>query len=136
MTRYAVLVVAGLGAVSLAGCLTTSTPVVPSWQSFDACSEQTSFHDWVACGKANREATCAAGNCSSGPNANTVMAYVDSLDQAVLRHEMSESEARAKWLKFRNERELAQEAARSQSARLAQDRATFATSKCGSAISC
>jgi hypothetical protein len=134
MTRCAMLVVASLGAVSLGGCLTT-TAAVPAWEHFDACSDQTAFHQWAMCGKANREAYCEArGNCSSATNA--VLAYVDNLDQSVQRHELSETEARSRWIKFRNEQDAAREAARTKSDRTAMDKALAGTLRCGSAMSC
>jgi hypothetical protein len=135
MTRCTMLVVAVLGAISLASCLTT-TASIPSWESFNGCSEQMPFHQWVMCGKANRDAACAADRCKSGPNANEVMAYVDRLDQSVLHKEISEVEARAKWTKFRDERENAAAAASTQSVRATQDRGTAAAAACGSAVSC
>jgi hypothetical protein len=135
MNRCVVLVIVLLGAVSLASCL-TSTPLTTSWESFNGCSEQVPFHQWVMCGKANRDAACAADRCTLGPNAKEAMAYVDRLDQSVLRKEITEGEARAKWAKFRDERESAAVVARTQSARTAQDRATAAATSCGSAVSC
>jgi hypothetical protein len=117
MTRCALLVVAGLGAVSLAGCLTTTASVSP-WEHFDACTDNATFHQWVTCAKQKRQAACEASrNCSP---TNTIVAYADSLDESVQRREITDPEARRKFLEYRMEREAAQ----SGSARTAADKAT------------
>lgn len=118
MIRYGLLIAAG--AVSLAGCLTT-TAAVPVWAHFDACPDRTTFHEWVACAKQNRQAACdTSHNCSSQPNA--AIAFAESLDQSVQRREISETEARHRWTEFRDDREVAP----GQAARSAQERATAA----------
>jgi len=120
MIRCAMLIAAGLAAVLLVGCLTT-TASVPVWEHFDACPERAPFHDWVTCAKQNRQAACDANhNCSSNPN--TVIAYAESLDQSVQRHEITETEARRRWAVYRADREVAQ----SQAKRSTQDRASDA----------
>jgi hypothetical protein len=133
MTRCATLVAAGLGAVSLAGCLTTTTATNATWEHFDACPDNTAFHQYVTCAKQNRQAACEASrNCSA---TNAIVAYADNLDQSVQRREMTEPEARRKWLEYRMDREAAQ----SGSARTAADRATAIVSSpvcTGKTMSC
>jgi hypothetical protein len=115
--RHAILI--GFPAVSLAGCL-TATANIPVWQNFDACPDGPGFHEWVTCAKQKRQESCDAGRCSSG--SNTVIAFVDGLDQSVQRHEMTETQARRKWDEFRATREVTDK----QSARTAADRAAAA----------
>ena len=118
MTRCALVVVAAL-APALAGCLGT-TARTSTWDYFDACPENTSFHEWVACGKHNREAACEASrNCSAN---NAIVAFADRLDQSVQRHEIGEPEARRRWRDMR----LDAETARSGSARSTTERAVEA----------
>jgi phage/plasmid primase-like uncharacterized protein len=128
MTRCALFVTAALGAVSLTGCLTT-TASVPVWEHFDACPEQTAFHDWVTCAKQRRQAACDESRCSA--SSSQVVAYVDGLDQAVQRHELTEPEARRKWNDYRREREATQEANRRQADHKAADRAAAAAAAPG-----
>ncbi len=106
------MVAAVVVSLSLAGCLTTS---ISALEHFDACAYQPTFHEMVKCAKARRQSTCEANrNCSSGGDA--VVAYAESLDQSVQIHEMSEPEARRKWIEFRmarvNEQRQAAQAAR------------------------
>ena len=110
--RCAAAIAAALASFSLAGCLTT---VIPVWQHFDACANQPTFHEMVRCAKASRQSACEANhNCSPGGDA--VMTYAESLDQSVQIREMSEPEARRKWIEFRlaraNEARQAAQAAR------------------------
>ena len=100
-------------AIPLASCLTT-TASTPAWQYFDTCSNQPTFHNMVVCGRDGRQHACDADrNCNASGDA--VVAYAESLDQSVQQHEMSESEARRKWIEFRmaraNELVQAQKAA-------------------------
>ncbi len=125
--RCALLMVTGLWLVSLTGCLTAPSSV-SAWEYFDACPEQTPFHDWVTCGKVNRQTACETSrNCS--PGANTIVAYAESLDQSVQRHEITEPEARRKWVEFRKDREARQDAAKRQSDRTAAERAAATVSE-------
>jgi hypothetical protein len=124
--RCAVLMVSGLWLVSLTGCLTAPSNA-SAWEYFDACPEQTPFHDWVTCGKLNRQAACETSR-SCAPGTTTIVTYAEGLDQSVQRHEMSEPEARRKWVEFRKEREARQDAAKRQSDRTAADRAAAAVS--------
>jgi hypothetical protein len=103
MIRSTMLAVASAAAISLAGCLTMAASI-PVWEHFDACPDQSTFHAWVSCAKERRQTACDAGRCSS--SSGTVVAYVDNLDQAVERHQMTDAEARRKWLKFRQDREV------------------------------
>jgi hypothetical protein len=122
MMRGAIFAAAGLViGLPLASCLNT-TANNSTWQYFDACSENTSFHEWVTCGKQNWLAACtASNNCSSGTNAT--VAYADSLDQSVQRHELTDAGARRKWTEYRLDREAGQRPART-----AADLATEAVS--------
>jgi hypothetical protein len=103
MMRSAMLAAIGLASIPLSGCLTMASNI-PVWEHFDACPDRSTFHEWVACAKEKRKAACDAGRCSS--SSSTVVAYVDNLDQAVERRQVTEAEARRKWLQFRQEREV------------------------------
>jgi hypothetical protein len=97
MRRCVMMVATALASLSLAGCLTTG---IPAWEHFDACASQPTFHEMVRCAKARRQSACEANrNCSPGGDA--VIAYAESLDQSVQIREMSEPEARRKWIEFR-----------------------------------
>ena len=119
MARCVQLVIAAFGVLSLAGCLTT-TASTSTWEYFDACSDNGSFHEWVACGKRNRQAACDAGRRCSANNA--IIAFADNLDQSVQRREMGEAEARRQWVQMRVDADAGQ----TRSARSAMDRATEA----------
>ena len=121
MTRTVMLAAIGISSTALAGCLTLAANV-PVWEHFDACPDQAAFHAWVACAKERRQAACDTGRCSS--SSTVVVAYVDKLDQAVQRREMTEPEARRKWIQFRQEREVRNDS----SDRVALDKAVAATS--------
>ena len=116
MIRYAMRVAAGLGAVSLAGCLTATmeSPVfqhkdVPVWAPFDACAARNTFHEWVVCAKLNQEATCSNSRaCGLDARFKEVLAYAESLDLAVRRRQISEPEARSKWAEYRADRDRLQ----------------------------
>ena len=115
MIRYAMRVAAGLGAVSLAGCLTATmeSPVfqhkdVPVWAHFDACAARNTFHEWVVCAKLTQEATCTTSRaCGLDARFKEVLAYAESLDLAVRRRQISEPEARSKWAEYRASTETA-----------------------------
>ena len=62
----------------------------------------------VACGAQARNAYCQAHNLCSA-NGNAIVAYADSLVQSVNNHELSEAEARRKWIEFRAARVEAQQ---------------------------
>jgi hypothetical protein len=120
MMRSAILAVTGIVSVSLGGCLTIASNI-PVWEHFDACPDQSTFHKWVTCAKARRQAACDASRCSS--SSSNVVAYVDNLDQAVERGQVTEADARRKWLQYRQEHEV-----RSDSRdRIAFDKAVGAT---------
>jgi hypothetical protein len=112
MSRCALALVGiTLMALSLAGCL-TAQPL--AWEHFDACANEPTFHAMVTCGKRNRQTMCEANrNCS--PDGNAIVAYAESLDQSVQRRQMSEPEARRRWIEFRmarsNEERQAEQAA-------------------------
>jgi hypothetical protein len=111
MTRCTTPVAVALIVFPLAGCLTAG---VPAYEHYDACASQATFHAMVTCGKSNRQAACETNrNCSTDGDA--VVAYADSLDQSVQRREISEPDARRRWIEFRmaraNERRQAIQAA-------------------------
>jgi len=96
MIRYVIPVAATLAIFPLVGCART----VPAWAAYDACANEASFHAMVTCGKSNRQTGCEA-NRSCSAEGDAIVAYADSLDQSVQRHEISEPEARRKWIEFR-----------------------------------
>jgi hydroxypyruvate isomerase len=106
MTRGATLIAAGLAAATLSGCLTMTHTDLPLWAHFDACADRTAFHDWVMCAKVNREATCSTSRaCALGWE--PVLFHAESLDRAVARREISETEARRRWTEYRIDRDRA-----------------------------
>jgi hypothetical protein len=124
MWRCIALGGAALITFPLSGCLTAQPP---AWAHFDACANEATFHAMVTCGKVNRQTACEANrNCSADGNA--VVAYADSLDQSVQRHEMSEPEARRKWIEFRMSRSNEQrQAAQAAAATAAASAPVFCT---------
>jgi hypothetical protein len=68
---------------------------------YDACAAQTSsFKEMIECGRRSRNAACQAeGACSSG--GNSIVAYGDTLVASVDAKEMSEPEARRRWIEFK-----------------------------------
>jgi hypothetical protein len=88
------------GVALLPGCATTQKP---AWEHYDDCSSQNpSFVAMAACGKQRRAAYCEANRSDCNPVGDAVVAYADSLAQAVSRHEITEAEARRRWLAYRN----------------------------------
>lgn len=73
-----------------------------SWEHYDDCAQQTaSFAQMVECGKRNRMAACTRLYNDCSREGDNVVAYADSLAQSVARNEMSEAEARRRWIDFR-----------------------------------
>ncbi len=100
-------------------CGCASQPSAIDW--VDICSRQNAkFADIVACAKENRNASCAKDDyCSTDEDA--VIAYADSLAASVKKRNMTEEEAKRKWLDFRFNRRDAQQS------RMLQERAIMAT---------
>lgn len=95
-----------LSLLALSSC--ASAPLKSAWEHYDACStENQSFREIVKCGKARRSEYCkTANNC--GSDGNALVLYADTLAQAVERKEMTETEAKLKWIAYRNSRSDAQ----------------------------
>ena len=87
-------------ALSLASC---GTPGKMAWQHYDECqSTTTSFIAMAECGKQRRLAYCAdAPNC--GEFGASLTQYADSLAQAVRSGEMSDAQARQRFILFKTD---------------------------------
>lgn len=82
----------------LAGCVSN---YVPPWAFYDQCAQHvSSFVGIAGCGEAKRNEYCVAHkNCNA--NDNAFVAYTDSLVRSVKSGDMTEEEARRKWIEFR-----------------------------------
>jgi hypothetical protein len=82
----------------LAGC---TSSYIPAWTFYDQCAQQTSsFAAIASCGETKRNDYCKAhNNCTA--NDNSFVAYTDSLVKSVKHGDMTEEEARRKWIEFR-----------------------------------
>lgn len=89
-----------LPVIVLSGCMSTKA----AYEHYDACSKANlSFREMVKCGKMKRTEYCtSAANC--GSEGDAIVQYADTLAQAVDRKEMSESDAKLRWLEYRNGR--------------------------------
>jgi hypothetical protein len=88
-------------ALGLAAALCSCAANKSAWQHYDECATQNlSFADMVACGK-QRRATYCEPNHTCSDEGNAIVMYADSLVQSVSRRELSEPEARRKWIEFR-----------------------------------
>ena len=87
--------------VLLSGCIATTA----AWEHYDECSlEHKSFVKMVECGKDRRNAYCApTNNCSA--SGNSIVQYADSLVASVKAKEITEEEARRKWIEFKTNEE-------------------------------
>lgn len=85
-------------ALLVSGCVSN---YVPPWTFYDQCAQQTSSFVGIAnCGEAKRNAYCTAHrDCNA--NDNAFVAYTDSLVKSVKSGDLSEEEARRKWIEFR-----------------------------------
>lgn len=112
--KNAILITALLIACGgISGC--TQQPSAIDW--VDICSRQNvKFSDIAACAKQNRTASCIqSGYCSTDDDA--IIAYADSLAASVKKRNLSDEEAKRKWLDFRFNRKEAQQS------RMLQERA-------------
>lgn len=103
--------------LALTGCA-SSPPNKAAWEHYDACStENQSFREIVKCGKAKRNEYCKSAN-DCGAEGNAFVLYADTLAQAVERREMTETDAKLKWIAYRNSRSDAyRQAAQAEEAR-------------------
>jgi hypothetical protein len=90
-----------VGLFALSSCSSGSS-LKTAWDHYDACStENQSLKEIVKCGKLRRTEYCkTATNCGSDGDATVL--YADTLVQAVERKEMTETQAKLKWVEFRN----------------------------------
>jgi hypothetical protein len=96
-------------ALSLAGCVTNKV----AWEHYDECAAETSsFRAMAECGKARRMAFCQNnGSCSD--IGNSVVQYADALAQQVANREITEAQAKLKFVEFKTQQA---QAARQQAA--------------------
>jgi hypothetical protein len=87
-----------LCAAALSGCMQQTKT---AWQHYDECAAETaSFRAMVECGKQRRTAYCQeAGACSDLGTA--LVQYADALAQQVAHHEISEAQAREKFVAYK-----------------------------------
>src|SRR5687768_11256824 len=84
-------------------CVTGQT----AWQYYDQCANQhSSFEKMVACGKQARTEGCALNNTCSA-RGDALVQYADSLVISVKSKELSEAEARRRWIEYRTAEENA-----------------------------
>lgn len=87
----------------LSACSGTSpeTEFIPYWQHYDECSQdQKTFEKMIVCGKNKRLESCENNVCS-GARGNAFMSYSDSLLTSVKSGQLSEEEAKRRWIEFR-----------------------------------
>jgi len=81
----------------LSGCLSTKS----SWTHYDECSAQTTtFVAMAACGRQKRMAYCQS-NIGCSNSGNTLDQYADALSASVQNREMSDAEARRRFVEFK-----------------------------------
>ena len=86
-------------AVALSGC----NPSPSVFAYYDACTLQTtSFIATAECGKRTRNEACAQAN-SCSVIGNSAVQYADALSDGVRHGEISDAEARQRWIKFKVE---------------------------------
>ena len=97
-TKYNIICVISL--IGLSSCASNKA----AYEHYDACSKTNlSFREMVSCGKTRRTEYCTkADNC--GADGDAIVQYADTLVQAVDRKEMTESDAKLRWLEYRNGR--------------------------------
>jgi len=106
------LILALVTCIGLTGCVdnTRTPPTIAAMDHYDNCSmSEPQFERMVACGRIRRQTYCTqTGECS--PEGNLIVQYGDSLVASFKRGEMSEPEARRRWVEFsiahRNQRTM------------------------------
>lgn len=117
------------------GCAVTPPPKV-AWNYYDECETSThSFTDMVTCGKQRRNAYCQARSSCSDIG-NSVVQYADSLAEAVSKHEMTESEAKMRFIEFKTKQAQAARQTQLQAAAIAAATAPTTCSRLGNSITC
>lgn len=91
---WAALAVAAVSS-GVGGCVGSQS----AWEYYDRCS-QTSFVQMVDCGRRVRTSECTAAGTCSGPG-NSFVAYADSLAASVRSKQMTDEEARRKFIEFK-----------------------------------
>src|SRR5262249_14493949 len=84
--------------VSLSGCMQQTKT---AWQHYDECAAETvSFRAMVECGKQRRTAYCQEAKACSDIGTALVQ-YADALAEQVAHHEISEAQAREKFVSYK-----------------------------------
>ncbi len=84
--------------VVLAGCNALQPSV---FDFYDACNQQTSsFVAMAECGKRGRNDACTAAHACSAIG-NAAVQYADALSEGVQSHQLSDAEARQRWITFK-----------------------------------
>jgi hypothetical protein len=98
--RYLALTLASL---ILTGCALPGPALKQAYEHYDECMAELpgkSFSEIAACGRQRRQAQCTSSNtCSS--NGSSFVSYVDSLGSSVERKEMTDNEAKRRYIEFR-----------------------------------
>jgi hypothetical protein len=120
--------------IAIAGCAMQRQP--HAWDFYDECDAQThSFNDMAACGKQKRTAYCQAHNSCSDIG-NSIVQYADSLAQSVSSHEMTEPEAKRRFIEFKTSQAQASHQQELQAEAITAASAPTTCSKIGSAVTC
>jgi hypothetical protein len=81
----------------ISGCAQKS-----AWEHYDECSaDTTSFQKMAECGKQRRMAYCQSSLSGCTDIGNSIMQYADALSQSVANHEMTEAEAKRRFIEFK-----------------------------------
>jgi hypothetical protein len=89
-----------LFAALLSGCMQTTTKM--AWEHYDECATETSsFRQMVDCGKARRMAYCQETLKKCSDIGNSIVQYADALSESVAKHEMTEAQAKQKFIEFK-----------------------------------
>jgi len=82
----------------ISGCVASQKT---AWDHYDECATETSsFRTMADCGKQRRLAYCQ-DNRNCGDIGNSVVQYADALSQSVANREMTEAEARRRFIEFK-----------------------------------
>jgi hypothetical protein len=84
--------------VLISGCAAQKT----AWDHYDDCAAQTStFQAMADCGKRARLAACQSSFSGCSDIGNSIVQYADALSQSVANREMTEAEAKRKFIEFK-----------------------------------